>query len=46
MEIRIRRHVHTPEQGNLSLLSTVEPSIFEEAKNDEHWIKAMQKELN
>ena len=27
-------------------MSTVEPNNFEEARNDEHWIKAMEKELN
>ena len=31
---------------HLSLLSRVEPSSFEEAKNDEHWIKAMEEELS
>jgi len=33
-------------QGNLSLLSIIGPSNFEEARNDEHWIKAMEEELN
>jgi hypothetical protein len=28
------------------LLSTVEPSSFEEANNDEHWVKAMDEELD
>jgi hypothetical protein len=28
------------------LLSTVEPNSFEEAKIDEHWIKAMEEELD
>ena len=28
------------EQGNLLLLSKVEPNSFEEAKNDEYWINA------
>jgi hypothetical protein len=28
------------------LLSTVEPSSFEEANKDEHWIKAMDEELD
>jgi hypothetical protein len=27
-------------------LSTVEPNIFEEASTDEHWIKAMEEELD
>jgi hypothetical protein len=36
----------TPKQGKFSLLSTVEPSNFEETRNDEHWIKAIEEELN
>jgi hypothetical protein len=28
------------------LLSTVEPRSFEEANKDEHWIKAMDEELD
>ena len=35
METRRRRQVYTPKQGNVSLLYTVEPSSFEESKNDE-----------
>ena len=31
---------------HLSLLSIVEPRNFEEAKNDEHWIKEMKEELS
>ena len=31
---------------HLSLLSIVEPSNFEEAKNDENWIKEMEEELS
>ena len=46
METRRRRQVQTPKQVHLSLLSIVEPSIFEEAKNDEHWIKKMEEELS
>ena len=46
METKRRRQVHTPKQVHLSLLSTVEPRIFEEAKNDEHWIKGMEEELS
>ena len=34
------------EQVHLSLLSTFEPSSFEEDKNDEHWIKEMEEELS
>jgi hypothetical protein len=33
-------------QGHFSLLSRVQPSNFEEARNDEHWIKAIEEELN
>ena len=36
METRRRRQVHTLEQVHFPLLSTVEPSSFEEARNDEH----------
>ena len=46
METRRRRQVHTSEQVYLSLISIVEPSNFEEAKNDEHWIKEMEEELS
>ena len=46
VETRRRRQAQTPEQGHFSLLSTVEPSNFEEARNGEHWIKAMEEELN
>ena len=46
METRERRQVHTPDQVHLYLLSTVEPRNFEEAKNDENWIKAMEEELS
>ena len=46
METRRRRQVQTPKQVYLSLLSTIEPSNFEEAKNDEHWIKGMEEELS
>jgi hypothetical protein len=46
IETRGRKQACTPEQRHLSLLSTVEPNNFEEANNDEHWIKAMEEELN
>ena len=46
METIRRRQVQTPEQVHLSLLSTVEPSNFEEARNDEHGIKEMEEELS
>ena len=46
METRRRRKAQTLEKVHLSLLSTVEPSNFEEAKNDEHWIKTMEEELS
>ena len=34
------------EQWNFLLLSTIEPRNLEESKNDEHWIKDMEEELN
>ena len=46
METRRRRQVKTPEKVHFSLLCIVEPSNFEEAKNDEHWIKEMEEELS
>ena len=46
METRRRKQAQTPEQVHLSLLSTVEPSNFEEAKRNEHWIKPMEEELS
>ena len=46
METRTRKKVQTLEQVHLSLLSTVEPSSFEGAMNDEHWIKEMEEELS
>ena len=27
-------------------MSTIKPSIFEESRNDEHWVKAMKEELD
>jgi FtsZ-interacting cell division protein YlmF len=41
IETRGRKQVCTQEQRHLALLSIVEPNKFEEANNDEHWIKAM-----
>jgi hypothetical protein len=41
----IRRRI-SPEQQHLALLFTVEPSSFEEANKDEHWIKDMDEELD
>ena len=46
METRSRKQSLTPEQGHFSLLSTVEPSSFEEASNDKSWVKAMEEELD
>ena len=46
METIRRSQVQTPEQVHLSLLSIVELSIFEEAINDEHWMKEMEEELS
>jgi len=39
--VETRRRIHSPEQQHLALLSTFEPSSFEEASKDEFWIKAM-----
>jgi hypothetical protein len=44
--VETRRKLHSPEQRHLALLSTVEPNSFEEANTDEHWIKAMEEELD
>jgi hypothetical protein len=41
-----RRIIHSVEQRHLALLSIIEPSSFEEASNDEHWIKAMEEEMD
>ena len=46
METKRRRKVQKPKQVHLSLLFIVEPRSFEEAKMDEHWIKAMEEELS
>jgi hypothetical protein len=40
------RRIHSPEQLHLTLISTIEPSSFEEANKDEFWIKAMDEEFN
>jgi hypothetical protein len=44
--VETRRKLCSPEQRHLALLSTVEPNSFEEANTDEHWIKAMEEELD
>jgi hypothetical protein len=44
--VETRRRICSPEQQHLALLSTIEPSSFEEANKDEHWIKAMDEELD
>jgi hypothetical protein len=44
--VETQRKLHSPEQRHLALLSTVEPNSFEEANTDEHWIKAMEEELD
>jgi hypothetical protein len=43
--VETRRRIHSPEQQHLALLSTIEPSSFEEANKDEHRIKHMNEEL-
>jgi hypothetical protein len=35
------RRICSPEQQHLALLSTIEPSSFEESNKDEKWNKAM-----
>jgi hypothetical protein len=44
--VETQRKLCSPEQRHLALLSTVEPNSFEEANTDEHWIKAMEEELD
>jgi hypothetical protein len=44
--VETRRRVCSPKQQNLTLLSTIEPRSFEEASKDEHWVKAMDEELD
>jgi hypothetical protein len=46
IETKGSRWICTPKPKHLALLSTIEPNIFEEANNDEHWVKAMEEELN
>jgi hypothetical protein len=42
IETRGSKRFRTLEQRHLALLSIVEPSIFEESSNDEHWVKSME----
>jgi hypothetical protein len=44
--VETRRRIHSPEQLHLALLSSIEPSNFEEANKDELWIKSMDEELD
>jgi hypothetical protein len=44
--VETRRRICSPEQQHLALLSTFEPSSFEEANKDELWIKVMDEELD
>jgi hypothetical protein len=44
--VEIRRKIHSPEQSQLALLSTIEPNFFEEARKDGFWKKAMDEELD
>jgi hypothetical protein len=39
--VKTLRRMYSLEQRHLALVFAVEPSSFEEANNDEHWIKAM-----
>ena len=41
-----RRQSGRNEQVHFSLLSTIEPGTFAEASTDEHWVKAMEEELD
>jgi hypothetical protein len=45
-ELKLEEEFTSPEQQHLALLSTIEPSSFEEANKDEFWIKAMDEELD
>jgi hypothetical protein len=44
--VETRRRFQSREIEHLTLLSTVEPSNFEEASRDELWIKVMDEELD
>jgi hypothetical protein len=44
--VETRRKIYSPEQTHLTLLSTIEPNCFEEARKDEFWNKAMDEELD
>jgi hypothetical protein len=44
--VETRRKLRSPEQRHLEFLSTVEPNNFEETSTNEHWIKAMEEELD
>ena len=41
-----RRQSRRNEQVHFSLLSTIEPGTFAQANTDEHWVKAMEDELD
>jgi hypothetical protein len=44
--VETRRRIYSPEQHHITLLSTIESSIFEESNKDEFWIKSMDEELD
>jgi hypothetical protein len=44
--VETRRIICSPEQTHLALSSTIKPTYFEEANNDEFWNKAMDEELD
>jgi hypothetical protein len=46
VRVETRRRIRSPKQQHLALLSTIEPSNFEEVSKDEHWIKDMDEELD
>ena len=44
--VETRRRICSPEQTHIALLSTIEPSSFEEASKDVFWNKAIDEELD
>eukprot|EP00253_Pinus_taeda_P014397 PITA_14397 len=43
---RRNHQLRVPQQAHLALLATFEPNNFEEASQDEHWVPAMNEELD
>jgi hypothetical protein len=44
--VESRRRICSSKQQHLALLSTIEPSSFEEANKDKYWVKAMDEDLD